>query len=447
MFKLRDDERRISIVLILLFSVINFLYIHQFYGVFWPKLSGYDPWVHGIVTDWIHASYVYSDIFTHSLFSFLLLPLYGLNMLCIKILGFNCADYILGIVLVFNSFFSFIFLKRIFTDIIELSYKDALLLSTLFFSFAYIMLMIVVPEHFPFSMFLLIMLLYVSGIKIKNNRPFSSFEMIVLYILTAGITITNGIKAFFSYLFVNGIKSLSIKKIVLLFVVPTIFICMLSFFQMQLSKGKNLGMTTLAVAYEKNVKSKPVHVDISKVQLTSKELVDFERVRKERKEKESAHFISVYKRRYIVDSSYDSFFKVLFCNFLGESFQFHRNGFLENRIFGLYKNPINHVVQITLLLAALFGFYLGRNDKFLRLCLSFFLVDFTIHIALGYAFKEIYIMAPHWTFLIPICIGYLFKYGNRLNVIRSIVSVITIFLVSYNGFLFVRYCLLDSHLF
>ena len=177
--------------------------------------------------------------------------------------------------------------------------------------------MTVVPEHFPFSMFLLIMLLYVSGIKIKNNRPFSNFEMIVLYILTAGITITNGIKAFFSYLFVNGIKSLSIKKIVLLFVVPTIFICTLSFFQMQLTKGKDLGMTTLAVAYEKNVKSKPVHVDISKVQLTSKELVDFERVRKERKEKESGDLISVYKRRYFIDSSYDSFFKVLFCNFLG----------------------------------------------------------------------------------------------------------------------------------
>ena len=300
--------------------------------------------------------------------------------------------------------------------------------------------MIVVPEHFPFSMFLLIMLLYVSGIKIKNNRPFSNVEMTVLYILTAGITITNGIKAFFSYLFVNGIKSLSIKKIVLLFVVPTIFICMLSFFQMQLTKGKDLGMTTLAVAYEKNAKSKPAYVDISKVQLTSKELVDFERLRKERKEKESGDLLSVYKRRYFIDSSYDSFFKVLFCNFLGESFQFHRNGFLENRIYGLYKNPINHVVQITLLLAALFGFYLGRNDKFLRLCLSFFLVDFTIHIALGYAFKEIYIMAPHWTFLIPLCIGYLFKDGNRLNVIRSIVSVITIFLVSYNGFLFVRYC-------
>ena len=157
-------------------------------------------------------------------------------------------------------------------------------------------------------------------------------------------------------------------------------------------------------------------------------------------EKSQKNLISTYKSFIKENSSHHSFIKVITCNFFGESLQFHRKGFLNDRmIYGLYKNPINHIVQFTLLFVALWGLILGWKDKFLRLCLCFFAFDFTLHIIFGFAFSEVYIMTPHWAFFIPICIGYLFKYGKNIKLIRTVAIILTAFLLSYNGFLLIRY--------
>ena len=442
MFKIKSEERILTIILLIVFLFINAIYIYNFYGVFWPKISGYDPWVHGIITDWFQAPYVYQDSFTHSLFALLLLPLYFLNIFCTHLFGVNCADYILGMVLVFNSLYSFIFLKRIFSEIVGVSDGDSILLSTLFFSFAYIMLMIVVPEHFPFSMFMMITTLYVSGKKIRNKRHFYNWEIIILYCITAGITITNGIKVFFAYFVVNGTKTF-FSKIIKLFVIPLFFMCLVALIIAQLSKNKPMGMAILSSKYEESTKSLKSEVDTSKVLLFSRDLVEIDdRIHSLNNSttNSTGNLLSIYRRVILYNSSHHSFIKVITCNFFGESFQFHRKGFLNDRmIYGLYKNPINHIVQFTLLFMALWGLILGWKDKFLRLCLSFFAFDFTLHIIFGFAFSEVYIMTPHWAFFIPICIGYLFKYGKNLKLIRTVAIILTAFLLSYNGFLLIRY--------
>lgn len=443
MFKIRSDERLISIVFVIIAIIFNTIYIYQFYGIFWPKVSGYDPWVHSAITDWVHAPYVHQDSFVHSLFAFFLFPLYGLNYLCSKLFGFNCADFIIAIVLVFNSLYSFIFLKRIFSEIVGISNRDSIILCILFFSFAYIMLMIVVPEHFPFSMFLLITLLYIAGCKIKNKQLFSNWNIIILYILIAGITITNGIKVILSFLFVNGINSNLWKKIIVLFVLPTIFMFTLAGLGIKLTKDTPFSRKVIAEKYEKTTRIIRPCIDESKELFSVEELVEFEnkiRNSKNKDEKSQKNLISTYKSFIKENSSHHSFIKVITCNFFGESLQFHRKGFLNDRmIYGLYKNPINHIVQFTLLFVALWGLILGWKDKFLRLCLSFFAFDFTLHIIFGFAFSEVYIMTPHWAFFIPICIGYLFKYGKNIKLIRTVAIILTAFLLSYNGFLLIRY--------
>lgn len=444
MFRIREDERVLSLLLIVCFTVINIIYIYNFYGIFWPKMSGYDPWVHAAVTDWIYAPYIHQDSYVHSLFAFLLLPLYGINVLFTHFFSFNCADFILGFVLVINSLFSFLFLKRIFSDILEISFRDSILLSILFFSFAYIMIMIVVPEHFPFSMLLLITTLYISGCKMKKKTVFSKWEIVLLYIFTAGITITNGLKVVFSFFGVNGKKALSFKNIINLFLIPLLFLFLVAFCGVQLTQNYPFSRFTLAKNYHESTLLLKPHIDKSKENFSIEDLAKFENNLKKKSNSDNysaPNFLLNYKNFIKENSSHIGFFKVIFCNFGGESLQFHAKQMLKDRkIYGLYDNPFNYIAQMLLLIMVCYGIYLGRNDRFMKLCLSFFIFDFILHIVFGFAFQEVYIMTPHWAFFIPICIGYLFKYGNRIKLIRSVVSCLTLFLLLYNGFLFIKYC-------
>ena len=443
MFKIRSDERLISIVFVIIAIFFNTIYIYQFYGIFWPKVSGYDPWVHSAITDWVRAPYVHQDSFVHSLFAFLLLPLYGLNIICSKLFGFNCADFILGILLVINSLYSFIFLKRIFSDIICVSFRDSILLSTLFFSFAYIMLMVVVPEHFPFSMSLLIISLYLSGYKIKNKSQFYNWEIIILYCITAGITITNGIKIILSYFYVNGKQSI-LRKTITLFVLPIVLMIILAYGGIKITQNQPFDRVMLIEKYEESTRIIKPYVNKSKALFSSNELKEIDekiRLANNTRLNEDDNMLINTTKSIKDNLSHNSFLKVIFFNFFGESFIFHKKGFLVDRMkYGLYDNPLCHVVQMLLFFMAFYGMFLGKKDKFLRLCMSFFAFDFMLHIIFGFAFSEVYIMAPHWAFFFPICFAYLIKYGKHKYIIRYVISIVTVFLLTYNGFLLMRYC-------
>ena len=66
-----------------------------------------------------------------------------------------------------------------------------------------IMVTCIVPDHFVISMLLLILALYVSGRRIKHNHPLKIWQTVVYFVLTAGTSLNNGLKIFFSALFVN----------------------------------------------------------------------------------------------------------------------------------------------------------------------------------------------------------------------------------------------------
>lgn len=90
----------------------------------------------------------------------------GLMMLT----GYNCVQYIVGAILVFCAFYSFIFLYRIFREVIGTERWDANLLSAFYFSFAYVMVSAMVPDHFIMSMMILLTTLYITGVCIKREE-------------------------------------------------------------------------------------------------------------------------------------------------------------------------------------------------------------------------------------------------------------------------------------
>ena len=62
---------------------------------------------------------------------------------------------------------------------------------------------------------------------------------------------------------------------------------------------------------------------------------------------------------------------------------------------------------------------------------------------MGFGLNEVYIMAAHWAFIIPIAIGYLLKGLSARNQshLRLIVMVLAVFLFFYNGLLIAQYLL------
>ena len=138
--------------------------------------------------------------------------------------GMNFAIFIVAAMLVFAAFYSFMFLVRIFRDVVGIRLFDAVLLSSLCFSFAYVMLSAIVPDHFILSMFMLLMVLAMAGLKIKHKRHFTILETILLFIFTAGISLNNGVKVFMAALITNWRRFFRPKYLLLAVILPSALI-------------------------------------------------------------------------------------------------------------------------------------------------------------------------------------------------------------------------------
>ena len=212
-FKIKPEERIQSAIAMIVIIALNALFIYRMHELFMQPgfgpyfktferelhLSGYDPLTYMGVTDW-DAVY---QVYRHPLLSFMIWPLWLINQALTWMLGVNCVQYLVAALLIFCSYYSYIFMYRIHREVIELQRWDATLLTAYFFSFAYILMSVIVPDHFTISMFLLLITLYISGVCIKKRREFKWWQSALFFYITAGVTLSNGIKVFLSGFFVN----------------------------------------------------------------------------------------------------------------------------------------------------------------------------------------------------------------------------------------------------
>ena len=89
------------------------------------------------------------------------------------------------------------------------------------------------------------------------------------------------------------------------------------------------------------------------------------------------------------------------------------------------------------------GLFLLQNSESLCLwlALSYFGFDMFIHLVLGFGINEIFIMAPHWLFVIPLSMAFAFKgaKGNQHKVLQLSVLGLTAYLWVYNGWLLIDF--------
>ena len=454
LFKIKPEERIQSLVALMVIVLLNALFIYRMhdlfmqegFGPYWKvfehelHLSGYDPLTYLGVTDW---DVVY-QVYRHPLLSFMIWPLYLLNEGLTWLFGVNCVQYLVAFLLTVCSYYSYIFLYRIHREVIALDCRDATLLTAFYFSFAYILMSVIVPDHFTISMFLLLITLYLSGVCIQKGREFRWWQSAIFFYVTAGVTLSNGIKVFLSGFFVNLKDFFRPKYLLLAVVLPTVFLWGTAVWEYRtyvLPKEK-------ARAEMKTRQEEALKKQVAAMSPEDRKTFEAKQARRElrlklQKEKagqpmEDHGFL---KWTDISTSRWQSVYENLF----GESLQFHRQHFLEDTLVGRpvfvrYDTMFNYIIEALILLLALAGIWTGRRRRFLWLCLSCFGVDMFIHLILGFGLNEIFIMAPHFMFVLPIATAYLFKSVNW-QWLRLAVVFLTIYLLVYNGYLLTDFLL------
>ena len=462
LFRLKPEERVLAAVALTVIVVLNALFIFRLhelflqpgFGPYWKvferelHLSGYDPYTYLTVTDW---DVVY-EAHRHPLLAFFIWPLWLLNQGLTWLFGVNCVQYVVALVVIASSLYSYVFLYRIHREIVGLRRDDATLLTMFAFSMAYLLLSVIVPDHFTVSMFLLLMTFYISGICIRKGREFRWWQSAVLFFITAGVTLSNGVKVFLSGFFVNRRDFFRPKYLLLAVLLPSALLWGIAVWQ------HYTFVEPRQQAREKveKLKSERVKERVSKMSPEEKARYEAKKARREavlrRQAEKTGKPMEDHGYLKWTDIS-TSRWQTIYENLLGETIQFHRRHFLEDTLVGRplfvpYLSVFSYVIEALVVLLALMGVWYGRRSRFLQLCLSCLAIDMGIHLVLGFGINEVFIMAPHFLFILPIATAYLLKERRREGVrrkgglaIRLAVTALTAYLFTYNGILLTYFLL------
>lgn len=445
-FKIQKEERWLALIIFALLAILNGLVIAKYNAPFTQItndyyknfirhfcVSGFDPLTYWVLSDW-SAAY---NVYRHPLLAFYMYVPYLINMGLMKLTGYNCALYIAVIIQMFCAFYSMVFLYRIFREVIELGKWASHALTLLFFSFGYVMVSAIVPDHFVISMLLLILALYVSGRRMKNHHDFKIWQSVLYFLLTAGTSLNNGLKIFFSALFVNGKRFFRPKHLLLAVILPAGLLWGFCYWEYRTYVWPNEMARKEAKAKKEAAKKD----SIQKAKQLAKE-----EAKKKRGPKQGAPLTKVGFMSWtdISTSRTESVVE----NLMGESIQLHPDYLLGDELrhrpmIVKYRYWWNYAVEGIISLLFLAGIWYGRKSKYLWLVLSYFALDMVLHIGLGFGINEVYIMTAHWIYALPIAMGFLIKNApiRFRKYLVGIVAAIALYLIIYNGSLIVGYFL------
>lgn len=443
-FKIQKEERWLALIIFALLAILNGLVIAKYNAPFTQItndyyknfirhfcVSGFDPLTYWVLSDW-SAAY---NVYRHPLLAFYMYVPYLINMGLMKLTGYNCALYIAVIIQMFCAFYSMVFLYRIFREVIELGKWASHALTLLFFSFGYVMVSAIVPDHFVISMLLLILALYVSGRRMKNHHDFKIWQSVLYFLLTAGTSLNNGLKIFFSALFVNGKRFFRPKHLLLAVILPAGLLWGFCHWEYRTYVWPNEMARKEAKAKKEAAKKD----SIQKAKQLAKE-----KTKKKRGPKQGTPLTKVGFMSWtdISTSRTESVVE----NLMGESIQLHPDYLLGDELrhrpmIVKYRYWWNYAVEGAISLLFLAGIWYGRKSKYLWLVLSYFALDMVLHIGLGFGINEVYIMTAHWIYALPIAMGFLIKNApiRFRKYLVGIVAAIALYLIIYNGSLIVGY--------
>ena len=434
---LRKEERPVAIVALIVFAALNALLIANhwqsftrgahvgFWSVFYNHLnmSGYD--IFSLI--FISCMRLHWNALRHPLFVVLLLPLFWINHQIMPPTEFNAAVLLMGALLVAADVWGAVLMHRLLRDVVEVNRMDAAFLTAMFYGFAHVMIATMVPDHFALSLPLLLLTLLIAGRRLKEGKPMKLWQSALLFFLTVGMTLTNGVKVALAAWFVNGRKVFSWRSI-LSFVVPTLLLGAVYLWQKEAiiePQEHNIKRIEAAVA-----KKDPAR--IAKL----KEHDDFV---KQQNGEALTKSVPLLEWSDMTTSRWQSAVNNLF----GESLQLHRDYLLEDvqqtrPVFVEYRSAVNYIVEALVVLLLVAGAWIARREKFFLMVFSWFAFDMIMHMGFGFGLNEVYIMTAHWAFIIPIAAGYILRRKNSMAA-RVLVAALTLWLWAYNAVIVIGY--------
>lgn len=318
----------------------------------------------------------------------------------------------------------------------------------------------------------------------KNHHKFKIWQSILYFLLTAGTSLNNGLKIFFSALFVNGKDFFRPKHLLLAVILPAALLwgfCRWeykTFIWPKEMQTKELRAKRKAekekqqqlMAEQKRIKDslkidsvKRGLIKLPKVALNNKSeatksdtcskatngsnqttQTSKPKAKKRRERKVGHPFMSGEFMGW--SDATTSRIPTIVENLFGEGIQLHQDYLLGDELrhrpmIVTYRHWWNYAAEALILLLFISGIWMGRKSKFLWLVMSYFALDMLLHIGLGFGITEVYIMTAHWIYAIPIAIGFLIKnspehYRRYLN---GVMFALGIYLLLYNGILIVGY--------
>lgn len=476
LFRIKREERCLASFLLVVFLALDALVVCKYYDVFTPQtrfywhlfiskfhVSGFDPITYSVVSNWT-AGY---NVYRHPLLAFFMYVPYLINQGLMCITGINCAIFIVSAMQTFCAFYGAIFLYRIFREIVGVSRTDSSLLTVFFFGFAFVMLSTMVPDHFIISMMLLLLALYVSGKLIQKRRRLTIWQSALYFFLTAGTSLNNGLKIYLSMLFVNGKRIFRPKYLFFAILLPTA----LTWGAARMSYDHIVWPRDVAAkaarAKAKAAKQKKQEEEkLRKQHDDSVRIASFTAYQLDSLSADSARRDSIAKAKPkpvrrrkngkpisngeflswtdITTSRTESVVENLF----GEGIQLHEDHLLgdvlnSRPIIVNYRHAFNYIVEAVIVLLFIAGIWCGRRSRFMWLVMSYFALDIALHIGLGFAINEVYIMSAHWMYAIPIAMAFLMKAisGHRRQALalKTLVALLAAYLWIWNVSLIVRY--------
>lgn len=434
-FKVKKEERWLAFVMLAVFVTFNAMVIASHYhvytmdahGGFWSiftknfRMSGYDCW------SWITVSggRIHFVTSRHPLYLTFLYPLYLLNDWLIQNVGYNFAVYFMAVIIVFSAFYAVLFMYRVFREVLELRRKDARLLTLLLFSFGHVLIPTMVPDHFVVSLMLLSLTLYITGKKMKKGQLLTAWQSLVLTFFTAGMATSNGAKTLLAGLFTNGKKVFTVKFISIGVVLPLLLLL-----GIQQSQYYLLEVPQQAVVS---------HIESETLKKNPQKVLEHKKQRDEWQRTHLGQPVGDGVITKLMDVSTPRI-PTIVENFFGESIQLHQRSLLmdvswERPIFVEYNWSVNYIIEAFIVLLFIVGIVFSYKQRFFKMLLAWFACDLTLHLILGFAVTEVYIMTSGWAFIIPISYGYLLRQLSMKwrKVMRVTLIMLTIYLWIYNA--------------
>ena len=434
-FKVKKEERWLAFAMLAVFVTFNAMVIASHYhvytmeahGGFWSvftknfRMSGYDCW------SWITVSggRIHFVTSRHPLYLTFLYPLYLLNDWLMQNVGYNFAVYFMAVIIVFSAFYAVLFMYRVFREVLELRRKDARLLTLLLFSFGHVLIPTMVPDHFVISLMLLSLTLYITGKKMKKGQLLTAWQSLVLTFFTAGMATSNGVKTLLAGLFTNGKKVFTCKFISIGVVLPLLLL-------LGIRQSQYYLLEVPQHAVVRHIESETLKKNPQKVLEHKKKRVEWQRTHLGQPVGDGVITklmdVSTPRIPTIVE------------NFFGESIQLHQRSLLkdvswERPIFVEYNWSLSYIIEAFVVLLFIVGIVFSYKQRFFKMLLAWFACDLTLHLILGFAVTEVYIMTSGWAFIIPISYGYLLKRLSMkwLKLMRVALIMLTIYLWIYNA--------------